>query len=496
MAADKLIAKFKNNALTRSLIDEIEESVANLSYLMVSHPIEIRASIWIPLSDAALLMIEEDTDAASFFLPLVDDATNHIESYERSNYAMELLSRGVGVNSPLFRSERYIAAALLYNPFIKGAMLPSQSAISRLLRDLNVSSSSDILSPEIEAARPTDWHTIPQTFPALGILVASGKWPICDENGVIKYSMWALRTSTSTRGADMHKDGGKDKDEDVEAGVGYMPKGATFDERMKALAGHLEIRLCFVNLAFNLDNRKALVKYKTDVISDAEALADIPLTATAIGRLYPFEMPREDETIGEGPDYLSAAVVTSKAPSTAYTIYGDAGPMLVFLDYRHGEKRFLPMQKNKASPMLSASQTLSNLLEMLPPAVSSDMKAVISMQHIRFITAHIHPSMLMPSKDNPRRSFVFQKGWEGEEEKETIKRATDSAIKYLSAAALRKTTYIAALLTMYRKKFGAAIEEDIYVGVLPFSQASKSGEVMLNAEHKIHEINRAFIDTA
>src|SRR3989304_9161210 len=78
---------------------------------------QTRSSIWIPFADTVLADMEKDVGVNAFFLPMIEKAMVKEEMYERTNFPIELLLRGVIIKHSIFNWPRYRTAAILYAPF-------------------------------------------------------------------------------------------------------------------------------------------------------------------------------------------------------------------------------------------------------------------------------------------------------------------------------------------------------------------------------------------
>jgi len=365
MNLQHFVKLINTTTLTDTLVENIEEAIANEIVAKGYSVKSARSSLWNPIATAIVTRAEQERETSNFLLSLVNNAITSTEKYMATNLAMECLRIGVISSSQLFDWPRYRAALLLYDPFTTGIVIPEYGELNRLLLDMNI----ELLEIEEEENSIKDM-TIVQSIPGLGNLVTSKRFPLTDVTGLAEFISAATNTKVSPPS---NHDTSSD-------GTTILPFER--DEWLDGIANKLQIRIMVINLWSNMQSGAPLIKHRVSAIkANTQTEAEI-LTEQLINDTYPFES-------------FKGEVQLSEKDKVPYLLYGTKGIMLVLLDYRYGKDRYLPLLYGKTGLALQPSVEPFSLWQLSPLAPSRDLGILSTLQHIRFVIIHVMPNLLL-----------------------------------------------------------------------------------------------------
>jgi len=463
MALRELTEICHSDPLTEAHIIDVERAIAIASASPPLSPSLIRSSYWEPLADVILSRSETDVGLLAFVISSIDKAMTTGESYDRSNFMMEILRRAITAGNPAFNWPNYRTATMAYDPFIKNVASPSFDDLKRHFLDIDLvttvfdeptgGEARDRAGVrgrrEAEAATPT----LPQAIPGLGNLSSSDKYPLTDGEGLQSYLV-ALTTG-QTKGA----------------APSFRADAATLAGWLDRLSVDLGIRIALINMAFSLSSTTSIIKHLTEVIRvDMESRGKI-ITADMIKRTYPFEFP---------PSELDEPHVFTTGES--HRIFGEKGSLYVVLDYRYGTNRYLPLFMKGGTRPLPPTATLATLKHLSPVPPEENLQIVHTLQHVKFVGHYIRPSLedvLLPAKQVVRFELPYP-------DAPVADAAFAAAEKYISmfegavraAGITGSDRIIRARRTMYLDLLRRAIDQDVANDIRPFNPGSESEKVM------------------
>lgn len=483
-----------NRELTQQAVDfiAIERGIAETARARLLSARQTREQCWMPAAREIIEKSVVSTEALTHLMRFIEETLSQQESYNVSNIGMEIL-RMITITSPPTSSKTeaadraeskaievqpyFRAAVFVYDPFVKGVQQPTLSSVKRIFLDTSVETSeveplfSFDLTEEQKAV--IAGFAIPQSMPGLGFLSASTRNPICDLQGL-------KDIIEKTNGVE------------VTASLPLDPldrEGAHY--WLREVTKELRIRILFINLASNIPSRSScLIKYRMEALEADGKMRGRVVTPEMIGALSPFEFPPSvlpnDGIFGigeEGTTMQGASTTVQRPESPPYLMFGECGPLFVFLDYRYGSKRYLLV-----GSALSPDSTVRSFRHIGPPPPSEDdLHATIGMQHAAFMAKYFpSPSSKGTSDDAvipSRGSIIYEKPLPGIDvatdafrvAKIYMKRFIETVELSIPTSSRRLRE---AFITMYEDKMSEAISSDIIESIDLFSPTSQTFQVL------------------
>jgi hypothetical protein len=436
----ELAALLSDNRPSSTLFREAEDLLARVAARELLTPSKTRASLWIPAARILLNKVGgDDAEIMRYVEETLADASN----YNKSNLGMEIIRTAVVDKHPMFDWPSFYAASLVYDPFIKGAVIPPFESLKRIFLDTNVNLkeieslfTTELTEEQLEVKKH---FTIPQAIPGLGFLIMQPQYGIC--------SLSDLSSTLEKLNGNKHEF----EVPSIKANFEILSLWAT------NVADKLRIRILLVNLSSNLENPQPLIKYKPETVDlDMRSRKHI-ITSALIEGLMPFEFP--PPTLGGPgtPESEKEGSFFSDDPNRSYKLFGRVGPMYVVLDYCYGEKRYLLLSRSRTQVELPPESMPSSLRFMGPTSMDDDLRTVIGMQHFRFMSMHIPFYASGLSLIEPTGSILQQ--MEASEQRSALIIPSRGAIQFekpLPGTDVFSAGYNAALL--YMKQFLRAID--------------------------------------
>jgi len=177
----------------------------------------------------------------------------------------------------------------------------------------------------------------------------------------------------------------------------HSPKDEDAHIWLKRVAKSLHIRIAVINLAANLETPRCLVKYNPSIETEDIKSRGHIITAALVDALVPFEFP---------PIVIPPSSIFSDNART-HAIFGKEGVMFVFLDYRYGSRRYLPLQYDQRQYELPPTSSLKILRFASPKIASSDIGTALNSHHYNFMSHYLMPSTtLLANRILPSRGTL------------------------------------------------------------------------------------------
>lgn len=469
--SQELVALLSTDSLSINLLDDVEKRLAATAAAEMMPPAKVRSALWTPISQFLLGRIGKgDVATDAFLVHFLEETLSNAESYNRSNIGMELIRTAVIEKHPSFDWPSYHAAAMVYDPFIKGATLPSFESLKRVFLDTNIEL-KDVeqlfsTEPTEEQKSTIDGFAIPQAIPGLGYLTVQRGYSIC--------GLSTLSDTIETLNGNKHGIELPSGKENAEVRYQWLTN----------VADKLRIRLMIVNMMHNLITPHPVIKYKPECVEVDMKSRKHVITKELIDALSPFEFPPVDGTL-------------VNTDPKAYRLFGLAGPLYVVLDYGYGEKRYLLLSHSRTQVELSPDSMPGSLKFMGPTGLDDNLRTVLGMQHFSFMAKYIpfYTSGLKSSETStpqiiPSRGAVqFEDPIPGVDLfKYGMTIATEYMKQFLEAVDLSRPPLSElpkadkrlriSYQTMYSDKIRDAIERDIAEGRALFSLESESSKII------------------
>jgi len=427
----------------------------------------------------------------------IEETLSKEESYNASNLGMEVLRLAVAAPpsselSDIFDQPYFRAAVFVYDPFVKGVPRPSLDSIKRIFLDTSVDLTEleplFVIDLTEEQKEVVAHFAIPQAIPGLGFLSADPHYPLCDLRGL------------------------SDAIEKMNGNRHQIPLPGSSSTAMRQwmveVAAALRIRLLVINLASNIAKTApaCLIKYRMEALELDMRTRGHVITANMITSLNPFEFPPPAVGRGGGGDeaMITAAATTDlfdDDEDPLYLVFGEAGPIYVFLDYRYGEKRYLLLGRDSSRTELPPDASVRSLKHLGPPQPSNDdLHTIIGLQHVAFMAKYIpstiyDPGMARAVTDGgetdlilpSRGTIIFEHPLPGIDiEKAALEVASRYMHDFVAAIDLNRKDDItptvarmrAAFFAMYEDKIEEALKSDIAESIEFFSATSESLRVL------------------